>query len=676
MPRTPLPVLSLVVALLLALAATPGTGAPVPAASGLALPADADDDALEAALAELKRAGSKPELEVRAAALAAVVATGHEDALEPLMGRYARSRAAAAKAAAELEVNRILVQRRRVQLAELRLAAERRKDLDDTIAKRAQELADLERSIERAETKLGLEEPWSAALRDGARAVLDAQGDSKRRTLLKGLWKEVEKGDDGDARVAAAALLAEVAVPTTTTRLAKVMDEAYDEADGLQKGLPALEAAVNEWGRKMQDENEKLEGLVTKGTAAAYEQRRREASSLRGRITDARLLGDELRATSALALARQAPADRAEDVPDLFKLMDRSVHPGAFLRVLTDSRAPEAAVALGEALAGGEEPLRLASLVDHLAELEVAGVDAGVDLFAWCVDTGLDAPSWHLRSRSVAALATLRDARAIPVLVDRLEAEEGRLRSDVGAALVALTGQDFHGNVTLWRRWWADHAEGFVVPEAAPPSSEEKALAEVGLTFFGLSTESQRVLFVLDVSGSMERPMATYQTGGGAGDRRIDVARRELLKALGGIRDGGVFNIVCYASDVWTWADEPVVMEPEARAEATAFVEGIAPVGGTNVYGAMQTGLFQARGAKKKKGAPRWVEPAYDTIFLMSDGVPSMGVSTDRDGILTMVSEENADLGIVIHTIGLSNEQDAVLMRSLAEQNGGSYAAR
>ena len=41
-----------------------------------------------------------------------------------------------------------------------------------------------------------------------------------------------------------------------------------------------------------------------------------------------------------------------------------------------------------------------------------------------------------------------------------------------------------------------------------------------------------------------------------------------------------------------------------------------------------------------------------------------------------MVAEENADLGIVIHTIGLSTDQDAVLMRSLAEQNGGTYAAR
>ena len=33
-----------------------------------------------------------------------------------------------------------------------------------------------------------------------------------------------------------------------------------------------------------------------------------------------------------------------------------------------------------------------------------------------------------------------------------------------------------------------------------------------------------------------------------------------------------------------------------------------------------------AHAQKKKKGAPRWIETAYDTIFLLSDGVPSMGV--------------------------------------------------
>ena len=61
--------------------------------------------------------------------------------------------------------------------------------------------------------------------------------------------------------------------------------------------------------------------------------------------------------------------------------------------------------------------------------------------------------------------------------------------------------------------------------------------------------------------------------------------------------------------------------------------------------------------------------------FLLTDGRPSVGVTTNADEILEFVRERNASAGIVIHTIGLSGAQDAYLLRNLAEQNGGTYAA-
>jgi Mg-chelatase subunit ChlD len=72
----------------------------------------------------------------------------------------------------------------------------------------------------------------------------------------------------------------------------------------------------------------------------------------------------------------------------------------------------------------------------------------------------------------------------------------------------------------------------------------------------------------------------------------------------------------------------------------------------------------------------KWEEPEIDTIFVLSDGRPSVGLSTDADEILALVKERNEAAGITIHTIGLSGAQDAYLLRSLAEQNGGTYAAR
>ena len=58
------------------------------------------------------------------------------------------------------------------------------------------------------------------------------------------------------------------------------------------------------------------------------------------------------------------------------------------------------------------------------------------------------------------------------------------------------------------------------------------------------------------------------------------------------------------------------------------------------------------------------------------DGDTDEGLSTDADETLAFVREMNTNAGVVIHTIGLSGAQDAYLLRSLAEQNGGSYTSR
>ena len=94
------------------------------------------------------------------------------------------------------------------------------------------------------------------------------------------------------------------------------------------------------------------------------------------------------------------------------------------------------------------------------------------------------------------------------MLIGRLKTVEGRELTDCGEALTSLTGMDFHGNVELWRRWWADNEEGFVVPELKEETDASVAAEEsIGVTFFGIRTDSRRVMFVLDLSGSMNFAM-------------------------------------------------------------------------------------------------------------------------------------------------------------------------
>ena len=73
--------------------------------------------------------------------------------------------------------------------------------------------------------------------------------------------------------------------------------------------------------------------------------------------------------------------------------------------------------------------------------------------------------------------------------------------------------------------------------------------------------------------------------------------------------------------------------------------------------------------AAGKKGA------SADTIFFMTDGVPTDGRIVDPAQILAEITQRNRRLGVVIHCIGVSKEQNAGFLLNLARANGGRYAS-
>jgi uncharacterized protein with von Willebrand factor type A (vWA) domain len=204
-----------------------------------------------------------------------------------------------------------------------------------------------------------------------------------------------------------------------------------------------------------------------------------------------------------------------------------------------------------------------------------------------------------------------------------------------------------------------------------------------GVTFFGIRTESQNVAFILDLSGSMNYSVVVRDNPGDnpnqpadmpkSGERsRLQVALSDLGRALGGLRDDATFAIIMYASDVRVWKDGLQTMTPARRSEIAPFLKGLTAVGGTNIFGALRKGFDVAEVSLGDK----WSDPPIDTIFLLTDGKPSVGLVVTPEPILRYVREWNRTAGIVIHTIGLSGAQDAYLLRRLAEENGGTYVAR
>lgn len=638
-----------------------------------------DKEEYKAAVTAFHKASASGTLEERKRALDTLAALGEPAALSILAGEIGRVSSGLRESRDRAYQVRYQLERKQEFLDLLKLRKEKDPTLGRSYSDQQSKLAGLRTRLDKLEGKIGELAPWHEAL-NGATAIFAASLPAgKRKGVEKGIWKDVEESQQLSDRLAAIEILGHIGASGTAVSLQKLIVDLAKERASLERKLPKLMIDVRKLEKRMQEEQVQLGGRSSMGEQ--YNRAKAEAAAMQKAITVLAHMGDAASEAGAIALGREEGAVLDKSIQTLLRAQ-RKAKDGARRRTLSMLGSSGSELILGklrELLSTEKEAAARAVLIDTLA---LAGDSALAEML---LEKLILDESWHVKSRAAAAMARLRLVEAIPLLIERIEAERGRLRTDYQEALISLTGEDFSTNVTLWRRWWKDHGEGFEVPpiEEVERKVSEEAKAKVGTTFFGISTESERVLFVLDLSGSMEfamvprdnpdddpgRPFDMPRDGENS---RLDEAKIALNKAIGGTEEGATFNVVFYASDVWTWQDNLVEMTSDTRSDALRMIEELNGVGGTNIYGALGTALELA-GADSDD---EWKEPEIDTIFFLSDGRASVGLTTDSDEILSHVRDLNASTGIVIHTIGLSGAQDAYLLRSLAEQNGGKYVAR
>ncbi len=194
--------------------------------------------------------------------------------------------------------------------------------------------------------------------------------------------------------------------------------------------------------------------------------------------------------------------------------------------------------------------------------------------------------------------------------------------------------------------------------------------------FYGLPLEGDRIVFVVDRSGSMELPAVWSLPEGVTLNKKtiqeIDVAEWQVKKALTELPDGKDFTIIFFAdviNDNMIFSKSLVELNAESRAKGSKFVEGWKPFGGTDILKALKLALAYE---------------GVDTIYLISDGSPSVDV-TKPEELLTRVRELNTN-GAKIHTIGTfviksddststkeTKEKGKNLLAKLAAENGGVF---
>ncbi len=313
---------------------------------------------------------------------------------------------------------------------------------------------------------------------------------------------------------------------------------------------------------------------------------------------------------------------------------------------------------------------------------------------------GLQHPDWATRAIALSWLVRSNSKEAVTAIIERYQTEppESRMAADCGDTLRKMTGQPLQDDPQAWNTWWTNVKSTFEFPKSKGPktSSTKRPEAVSGTQapqFYGIEVRSQRVIFVVDVSGSMKEPMvgADYE-----GEPRIDAARAELAKIFEALTPNTLFNIITFSDSVVPWLDgvddseevgtgnkggarkgpatgpkKPDTRDEKTRArdaekqkaadellrkKATEYVGRLNADGGTNIHDALEEAFR---------------DESVDTIFFLSDGMPSSGKEVDPQVIRDVIQRWNGSRRLKINCIAIGMELP--LLKWIAGDSGGEY---
>ena len=253
--------------------------------------------------------------------------------------------------------------------------------------------------------------------------------------------------------------------------------------------------------------------------------------------------------------------------------------------------------------------------------------------------------------------------------------------------LVNVSGQNFGLAAADWKKWWSASEAAFEFPK-----QEEEGFTSVkkyDLDYFGIEVSSKRLGLVVDISSSMRQLVAVKaeslvedeeeEAAGGEGRTRvapakkkkkkpggivvkdgkamkIDILKKEMTRLLKKLPADTFLNMISFDATFRPWQKALQSLKGKGRAKALSYVARIATGSGTNVFDTLEFALKDKR---------------VDTIYLLTDGLPTRGRLTASEAILKEIKLLNRIRGVTIHTIAFGAESN--LLRQLAEQNGGQY---
>ncbi len=260
--------------------------------------------------------------------------------------------------------------------------------------------------------------------------------------------------------------------------------------------------------------------------------------------------------------------------------------------------------------------------------------------------------SYGFRVSVLRAVSKISSPAAVEVLTEQAQVLTGQLGFEINEYLDTLTVADFGGDEAKFEAWKQVRAGPRKPRLQLFDHDPYRRIKLAPAQFYGLDIHADRMLFIIDRSGSMAEK---YK---GASRLRHVVA--ELSRTLEALPETSMFSIISYSDKAKVWQQQLVPATADHKRSAIGFLARMYSVGLTNTHEALTTALF--------------MNEDVEAIYLLSDGAPTTGRIVAPAMILEDITFRNTFRNITINTIGITVTGRArAFMEQLAEQNGGQY---
>ena len=271
---------------------------------------------------------------------------------------------------------------------------------------------------------------------------------------------------------------------------------------------------------------------------------------------------------------------------------------------------------------------------------------------------------YGFRFNLVKSLALMEHPAAIEYIAALEGTLDGQLSYEISRLLAKVTREDFAGDDQRFQAFLkrSEQPEGFFrAAKFSLDRAKEYRKAEpkkLNLApprqYYGIDIRAQRVMFIIDQSGSMREPTSS--------GTRLARAQQELIRAIRELPADTEFAIAAFNTRIRVWRKGLAPATDEQKMAAIQYVQRLEHTGDTNTYGALRTALT--------------FDDSLEAVFLLTDGRPTAGPITRHDEIARDILHRNRWRHLNINTIGISvGGRTESFLRGLAENSGGEFRA-